>query len=151
MEVLDESEIALDPKNLYLIEKLVRFDSIKIDFELDSNYTVFAHGCKYGNEYLVNRGIKEKIPINRVYQDGMTALMLALTSKNTEVVKLLLKLNPNIQIVDSEGDNALTIAAKNIDDVSIIKNIESLGADIDRKSTRLNSSHLRLSRMPSSA
>ena len=46
---------------------------------------------------------------------------------------------------------ALTAQTPRLDTTTFVVMGEGLAAGIDRKSTRLNSSHLRLSRMPSSA
>ena len=45
-------------------------------------------------------------------QNSMTALIVAVKGGYTEVVKELLKRNPNVNMTDKDGNTALMIAAK---------------------------------------
>lgn len=45
-------------------------------------------------------------------QNSMTALIVAVRGGYTEVVKELLKRNPNVNMTDKDGNTALMIAAK---------------------------------------
>lgn len=46
------------------------------------------------------------------FQNSMTALIVAVKGGYTEVVKELLKRNPNVNMTDKDGNTALAIAAK---------------------------------------
>lgn len=46
------------------------------------------------------------------FQNSMTALIVAVKGGFTEVVKELLKRNPNVNMTDKDGNTALAIAAK---------------------------------------
>lgn len=46
------------------------------------------------------------------FQNSMTALTVAVKGGYTDVVKELLKRNPNVNMTDKDGNTALAIAAK---------------------------------------
>ena len=91
--------------------------------------------------------------------DRSTPLDSAAYDGNIDVVRLLLERGANIEAVRRDGSTALYTASRrghlHVARLLLGKgaNIEAARSDgsTDRKSTRLNSSHLRRSRMPSSA
>ena len=102
-----------------------------------------------------------KININSVFKNK-TALLSAAESGNIELIEYLInEWGLDISAVDELGQNVLLIAARhgkfklvkhlleNYDEIMFTS--PSTVRNLDRKSTRLNSSHIPLSRMPSSA
>lgn len=56
--------------------------------------------------------VNVQIPSTSFSQNSMTALIVAVKGGYTEVVKELLKRNPNANMMDKDGNTALAIAAK---------------------------------------
>lgn len=71
---------------------------------------------------------KNNIDINRVNNDGQTALMLAIKHGNTIMIELLLQENADIDFQDKEGNTALIMASQNkLSDV--VEKLLKYGAD----------------------
>ena len=98
---------------------------------------------KQGNEQNVNL-LYEEIQINRDLMDKLKSSLDSETSytqgKQQQALKINLSLRKLYQVL-SEGSQEYPYA----------KNLGAFSARLDRKSTRLNSSHYSRSRMPSSA
>jgi ankyrin repeat protein len=127
--VFDNKKYVLDCKNIFIFEYLARLEVISPNTEIDTNYTLFAHGCKCGNRWVVERGLKKGVNIDRQYQDGSTALILALQSSDEQNVNAILAHSPDISIVNKRRRNALMYAAEKIRDTLIIGALLSKNAD----------------------
>lgn len=107
--ILSDKRYALDCKHVFLFEYFARLGLLDISMDIDDEYSVFAHGCNCGNEYLVRKGIKDQLPINKIYKDGMTALYFALQSTDSLNIQLILERNPDLNIKNNRNENALNI------------------------------------------
>ena len=101
--------------------------------------TLLMLASKEGNINVINVLLKLKAKVNAKNGLGETALMLAAVRGHLEVVKLLLGEGA---LLEGPGWTPLMYAAST-GKLEVMR--------LDRKSTRLNSSHIPLSRMPSSA
>ena len=66
-------------------------------------------------------------------------------------IPVIVKLTPNVTDVTKSARAAKKAGANAISLINTINSITQVNLDTDRKSTRLNSSHVSESRMPSSA
>jgi len=132
-DLLKNRDYALDCKHVFLFEYFIRLGIANINTELDSNYTIFAHGCNCGNEYLVHKGLEDGIDINMKYKSGMTALQYAIQSNNSKNIYYILHLNPNINNINYYGESELILVSKTLDDIGIVKKLLTLGADYSIK------------------
>src|ERR1035441_3618873 len=85
--------------------------------------------------------------INALASDGYTALFLAARRGHTEMIKLLLDRGASINAKSRDGWTALHVAVQEVAHRwgSSTETIKLLIKNGDRKSTRLNSSHLGIS------
>jgi ankyrin repeat protein len=125
---LNQSQ-ALDCKNIFVFEYLVRLGKLPFDYKIDSNFTTFTLGCKCGNVFLIGKGLDSNISLNEKYQDGMTALMYAIESGKADAVEKIVQKKPDVNIFNDVGLNALHLTSKLNDDVQIVKILLSIGAD----------------------
>jgi Ankyrin repeats (3 copies) len=132
-DILENKKYALDCKNIFIFEYLVRLGIVDINEDIDDYTNTFAQGCKCGNTYLVVKGLQNKIDINRQYKNGNTALMYSMQNGNASNSILLLAQGPDLTVVNSNGDNLLTIASKNIADTSLIKYLLLNGCDYKQR------------------
>lgn len=64
------------------------------------------------------------------FQNSMTALIVAVKGGYTDVVKELLKRNPNVNMTDKDGNTALAIAAKE-GHVEIVQDLLDAGSYVN--------------------
>ena len=99
-----------------------------------------------GHEVVVKLLIEKGADVNAQGGEYCNALQAACSGGHEVIVKLLIEKGANVNAQGGKYDNALQAASSRGHEVIVKLLIEK-----DRKSTRLNSSHLRRSRMPSSA
>ena len=107
--------------------------------------------CEYGHKQIVELLINHGVKLNVKNSLGHTELMLAAWNGYVCTTKRLLAYGARINAKTKEGFTCLHFAAHegHVDVIKLLlKNRTKMK---DRKSTRLNSSHIPLSRMPSSA
>ena len=120
---------ALDCKNIFVLEYLVRLGKLPFDYKIDSNFTTFTLGCKCGNVFLIDKGLDSDISLNEKYENGMTALMYAIESGKANAVEKIVQKKPDVNIFNDIGLNALHLTSKLNDDVQIVKVLLSIGAN----------------------
>ena len=127
--------------------------------EAASNTAPVADAAKTDDLLAVGKLIKAHADVNAAANDGSTALLWAAFHSNAEMTKALLAAGAAVDLANHYGVTPLLQASRN-GDVEVMRALHDAGAqpthwhpegETDRKSTRLNSSHLKLSRMPSSA
>ena len=121
--------------NIFVLEYLARLGKLPLDYEIEDNFTTFTLGCKCGNIYLISKGLDSNIPLNKTYEEGMTALMYAIESGKAEAVEKIAQKRPDVNIVNDVGLNALLLTTRVNDNVSIIKTLLSIGANQRVKGT----------------
>lgn len=132
-DFLENKQYALDCKRISIFEYLTRLGIISVKTEIDSCYTVFAHGCRCGDSYLIEKGLADGTDIARSYCRGLTALMLTIQSDSIDMANLIIDQTTDINSKNDSEENAIILAAKYVNDTSFIKLLLLKGANVLQK------------------
>jgi ankyrin repeat protein len=122
-------------------EYLLRKKKISVTDNLISNYSVFAHGCFCGNEFIIKEGLSLGINADNRYLDGNTAFLLGIKSGKPNIARLLYPSKMEVNKTNLENENALILAAHYVKDTIFIKELLQEGANIYQRD-RLGTSAL---------
>jgi ankyrin repeat protein len=121
----------VDEYNFSIFEIACRFGKLNIvDFCLHKGTALINQGLysavTNSQVNIVNHLLGLKLDIDFIYEDqsGKTILMIAISYRNIEIVKLLLNKNPNLNIKDVYGNDvyALAIRTGNEDIIGLVNN-----------------------------
>lgn len=79
---------------------------INMTLDKENNQTLLTWAISNSDVEFVKYLCSKKVDVNKVYKNGMTALMIAAQIGNTEIVKALLEANSDISIKNNEGKTA---------------------------------------------
>lgn len=83
-------------------------------------WTPLMHAITNNNEVLTKKLLEKNCEVNNQDLDGNTALHLAVMNENDYLIKLLMKFNPNVVIVNNERLTAKSLAKLIDEDLSIL-------------------------------
>ena len=108
------------------------------------------HVAAFGSHYDAVRAlVAGGGDINALENDRYDVITVAAVNDDVRMVRLAVELGGNPKATTSRYDGTALIAAAHLGHDGVVEALIEAGAD--RKSTRLNSSHIQKSRMPSSA
>lgn len=100
-------------KNIQLIEALIALkEHINIDIDINES-TPINIAIINNNFHIVKLLINSGADVNRVSDEGNTPLMLSSYHHNLEIFNYILTKNPNIEVKNKKGYNALMFACHN--------------------------------------
>jgi len=112
-----------------IVEILLTCPDLDIDFPVDDGETALIVAAEFGFPLIASKLLSGKADVNRQQLDGQTALHMAVSKRNNEVLKVLLENCANTEMKDNGGFTALCRAGE-VGNVEAFTLLQQFQADL---------------------